>query len=65
MHAAIVGAGPTGLFAAIALARRGHTVTVVDRDPGPVPDATWQRRVIGWLARILRRLRRGGSAFPA
>lgn len=33
MHAIVVGAGPTGLFCAIALARRGHRVTVVDRDP--------------------------------
>jgi 2-polyprenyl-6-methoxyphenol hydroxylase-like FAD-dependent oxidoreductase len=43
----IVGAGPTGLFTAIALARRGHDVLVVDRDAGP-PSASaggvWQRR---------------------
>src|SRR5919112_2199367 len=44
MHVAIVGAGPTGLFGAIALARRGHRVTVVDRDRGPAPDGTWERR---------------------
>lgn len=43
MRTAIVGAGPTGLFTAIALARRGHDVTVVDRDPGPRPDGTWER----------------------
>jgi 2-polyprenyl-6-methoxyphenol hydroxylase-like FAD-dependent oxidoreductase len=41
---AIVGAGPTGLFLAIALARRGHRVRVVDRDPGPAPDGSWPRR---------------------
>ncbi len=35
MRAVIVGAGPTGLYTAIALARRGHQVTVIDRDPGP------------------------------
>jgi 2-polyprenyl-6-methoxyphenol hydroxylase-like FAD-dependent oxidoreductase len=43
----IVGAGPTGLFTAIALARRGHDVFVVDRDAGPPTagaDAAWQRR---------------------
>lgn len=40
---AVVGAGPTGLFAAVALARRGHAVTVVDRDAGPQPDGTWDR----------------------
>lgn len=44
MQTAIVGAGPTGLFAAIALARRGHAVTIVDRDPGPAADGTWERR---------------------
>ncbi|GAB1693307.1 FAD-dependent oxidoreductase [Krasilnikovia sp. M28-CT-15] len=44
MHAAIVGAGPTGLFTAIALARRGHQATVVDRDGGPAPDGSWDRR---------------------
>ena len=43
MRIAIVGAGPTGLFTSIALARRGHDVTVVDRDPGPRPDGTWER----------------------
>jgi 2-polyprenyl-6-methoxyphenol hydroxylase-like FAD-dependent oxidoreductase len=43
----IVGAGPTGLFTAIALARRGYDVFVVDRDAGPPTaggDAAWQRR---------------------
>jgi 2-polyprenyl-6-methoxyphenol hydroxylase-like FAD-dependent oxidoreductase len=39
MQTAIVGAGPAGLFTAIALARRGHRVTLVDRDPGPPPAA--------------------------
>jgi 2-polyprenyl-6-methoxyphenol hydroxylase-like FAD-dependent oxidoreductase len=44
METAIAGAGPTGLFTAIALARRGHRVTVVDRDGGPAADGTWPRR---------------------
>ena len=44
MRVAIVGAGPTGLFSAIALARRGHRVTIVDRDPGPAPDGRWARK---------------------
>jgi 2-polyprenyl-6-methoxyphenol hydroxylase-like FAD-dependent oxidoreductase len=44
MHVSIVGAGPTGLFTAIALARRGHRITVVDRDRGPAPDGAWERR---------------------
>ncbi|MBC3192019.1 tryptophan 7-halogenase [Pseudonocardia sp. C8] len=43
MRIAIIGAGPTGLFLAAALARRGHRVTAVDRDPGPAPDG-WRRR---------------------
>ncbi len=44
MRTAIVGAGPTGLFLGTALARRGHQVTIVDRDPGPRSDGTWPRR---------------------
>jgi len=44
MRTVIVGAGPTGLYSAIALARRGHRVTVVDRDPGPGADGSWNRR---------------------
>jgi 2-polyprenyl-6-methoxyphenol hydroxylase-like FAD-dependent oxidoreductase len=39
----IVGSGPTGLLLGAALARRGHQVTSVDRDPGPTGDA-WIRR---------------------
>lgn len=44
MPTVVVGAGPTGLFTAIALARRGHRVVVVDRDPGPGKDGVWRRR---------------------
>ena len=47
MRTVIVGAGPSGLFTAIALARRGHDVFVVDRDAGPPAagvDAAWRRR---------------------
>ncbi|MBL8927401.1 MAG: FAD-dependent oxidoreductase [Pseudonocardia sp.] len=44
MRVVVVGAGPTGLFTAMALARRGHGVTVVDRDAGPQPDGSWPRR---------------------
>ena len=47
MSTVIVGAGPTGLFTAIALARRGREVVVVDRDPGPPQPsgtAVWQRK---------------------
>jgi 2-polyprenyl-6-methoxyphenol hydroxylase-like FAD-dependent oxidoreductase len=38
-----VGSGPTGLLLGAALARRGHQVISVDRDPGPTGDA-WIRR---------------------
>ena len=44
MRTVIVGAGPTGLFIAIALARRGRDVVVVDRDPGPPAHGIWQRK---------------------
>jgi 2-polyprenyl-6-methoxyphenol hydroxylase-like FAD-dependent oxidoreductase len=45
VRAVIVGAGPTGLFTAIGLARRGHDVCVVDRDAGPpAVGGPWRRR---------------------
>src|SRR5215472_2706346 len=44
MRSVIVGAGPTGLYTAVALARRGHQVTVIDRDPGPDGDQWWDRK---------------------
>src|SRR4051794_15904982 len=43
MRTLIVGSGPTGLLLGATLARRGHQVTSVDRDPGPVGDV-WARR---------------------
>jgi flavin-dependent dehydrogenase len=43
MRIATVGAGPTGLYLATALAHRGHEVLVVDRDPGPADDIWWDR----------------------
>lgn len=50
---AVVGGGICGTAAALLLARDGHTVTLFDRDPGPVPadvdEAWWQwnRRSVG------------------
>jgi 2-polyprenyl-6-methoxyphenol hydroxylase-like FAD-dependent oxidoreductase len=44
MQITIIGAGPTGLVLAAALARRGHRIDLVDRDAGPRKDGTWPRR---------------------
>ena len=43
MRTLVIGAGPAGLMLGATLARRGHVVTCVDRDPGPAGDS-WQRR---------------------
>jgi 2-polyprenyl-6-methoxyphenol hydroxylase-like FAD-dependent oxidoreductase len=43
MRVAIIGAGPAGLFVGAALARRGHDVIAVERDPGPAADGSWPR----------------------
>jgi 2-polyprenyl-6-methoxyphenol hydroxylase-like FAD-dependent oxidoreductase len=45
----VLGAGVCGLAAAVLLARDGHDVTVLERDPAPVPDTldealtSWER----------------------
>jgi 2-polyprenyl-6-methoxyphenol hydroxylase-like FAD-dependent oxidoreductase len=44
MRIAIVGAGPVGLVLAGSLARRGHRIDLVDRDPGPRDDGAWPRK---------------------
>jgi 2-polyprenyl-6-methoxyphenol hydroxylase-like FAD-dependent oxidoreductase len=44
VHLAVIGAGPAGLVLGAGLARRGATVTLVDRDPGPPTDGVWARR---------------------
>jgi 2-polyprenyl-6-methoxyphenol hydroxylase-like FAD-dependent oxidoreductase len=44
MRISIIGAGPTGLVLAGALARRGHRIDLVERDAGPQVDGTWPRR---------------------
>ncbi|MGH2943956.1 MAG: FAD-dependent monooxygenase, partial [Solirubrobacteraceae bacterium] len=38
----VLGAGVCGLFAGLVLARDGHDVTLLERDPEPVPDAPEQ-----------------------
>lgn len=43
MDVAVVGSGIAGSFGALLLARRGHRVTLVDRDPGPVDGLPWER----------------------
>ena len=44
MRTVIVGAGPAGLYTAVALARRGHEAVVIDRDSGPDGGQRWDRR---------------------
>ena len=44
MDILVIGSGPTGLTLGATLARRGHRITSVDRDPGPEAGGGWQRR---------------------
>ena len=41
-HIVVVGAGIAGLATALMLTKQGHEVTVLERDPGPVPDTPAQ-----------------------
>lgn len=43
MDVVVVGSGVAGSIASLLLARGGHAVTVVDRDPGPVDGQPWDR----------------------
>lgn len=40
----VVGAGPAGTAVALMLARSGREVVLLDRDPGPGEDGSWERR---------------------
>src|SRR3954465_7182135 len=54
----IVGAGPTGLTAALELARRGHRPRIIDRDGGPTPLS----KAVGIAAHTLDLLEPSGVA---
>jgi 2-polyprenyl-6-methoxyphenol hydroxylase-like FAD-dependent oxidoreductase len=43
LRVVIIGSGPTGITAGLLLARQGHRITLVDRDPGPVAGRAWER----------------------
>jgi 2-polyprenyl-6-methoxyphenol hydroxylase-like FAD-dependent oxidoreductase len=44
MRVAVIGLGPAGLLMGAGLARRGHQVVALERDPGPASDGSWPRR---------------------
>lgn len=44
MRTVVVGGGPIGTICAMALARQGDDVIVVDRDPGPPAVGRWRRQ---------------------
>jgi flavin-dependent dehydrogenase len=58
MDIAVIGAGPAGLSAAIGLARRGHHVTVLERDPAP-DGSDHEEAYRGWQRRGVPQIRQG------
>ena len=60
----VIGGGICGTAAALMLARDGHEVTLLDRDPGPVPasvDEAWAR----WERRSVAQMRLAHLMQPA
>ncbi len=59
----VLGAGICGLGTALLLARDGHDVTILERDPGPVPDspqAAWD----GWTRKGVAQFRQPHNFMP-
>ena len=46
MQTTVIGSGPAGMTAALLLARQGHAVTLVDRDPGPASGGAWNASIV-------------------
>lgn len=63
LRVVIVGAGLTGLSAGVLLARAGHRVTVVDRDPEP-PPASAERAWRDWQRPGVSQLRQAHLMLP-
>ncbi len=46
MKITVVGSGPSGMVAALLLARSGHVVTVMDREAGPTTPDSWDKHSV-------------------